>query len=899
MWLRLGSLLKRKQLDGDLDDEFAFHLSKREEQNRAAGLPIVEARYTANRQFGNATIAKETARDLWTFPGLENLSQDLRFASRGLRKNPGFALVAILTLALGIGATTAIFSVMNAVLFRYLPVSDPQRLVFIHWASQPSGTSQTGNGDLSLSEPVFEELRSHHDVFSSVIAFVPLNGRSSPVRISESPEEASVDMVSGDFFSGLGVQPSRGRILNLEDEQQHTRVAILSYNYWTRRFARNPSTLGQSIYIKGFPFVIAGIAASDFAGVEQAGATDIWIPFQNAPELKPWGVSQHDPNALYGSPNWWFLMVIGRLAPGVSAENSLVKLQPAYERAARASSTASREEQTPGPLKLYYTSVRGIESMRRSFETPLKLLMIMVALVLTISCSNVGMLFVTRNSSRSREFSLRSALGATGNRLFSQLLAESFIVVAIASFAGWVFAVWSTQALARWAQLTADVSPDRTVLFFTLGVSALAAIIFGLSPLRGAVRNPPGLAGKSSASSAGQTVGKLRASQAVIVFQMAFCLTLLVGAGLLVRTLRNLESASVGMRADGLVTFGITPPASAATDGQIIIFFQSLLQRLRTLPNIESATLLQNRPGSGWSNNTVVFVNGVMPHQTVRDSLIRWNAVGPDCFHVLGTPILLGRDFTDADSSQSLKVAIVNETFVQNFLGGSNPIGQHIAIDDATTPQYTVVGVAKNSKYTSVRERDFPMAYLPYTQVPDIATMQIELHFTGSSAAAISGAQSVVREFGSDLPLQQPMTQQSQFEASFSEVSLFMRLAVFFGLLAGFLVATGLYGTLAYRVNRRTAEIGVRMALGAQSAQVLWMVLRETLLVSAAGAILGVPLALAGTKLLGTTLFGLAPHDPWVFSSAIAGIFLVAILAAWLPARRAMLTDPLVALRHE
>jgi predicted permease len=825
------------------------------------------------------------------------LLQDLRYGLRMLAKNPGFAAVAVITLALGIGANTAIFSVMNSVLLRFLPVPNAERLVYLHFKNQPRGASQTGRGDLSLSEPTFESLRTQRQVFSDLVGFVPLSFTKTVIRFGDAPEEASADMVSGNFFSGLGVLPARGRVLTLDDESQHTQVAVLSYGFWTRRFARDPSVIGQTLYIKGIPFTIVGVAARNFFGVEPEGSTDLWVPLQTMPELKPWGFSPQDKASLYGSPDWWFFMMVGRLVPGISEKQALAQLQPLYQQVANSKSAGLSSSNEPP--QLYFTPARGIAALRHSFETPLRALMVTVGLILVIACSNVAMLLVARNSARQREFSLRCALGAGYVRLFGQLLTESLLLVGAGGAAGWLLALWASEALARWAGFDVNVSPDRAVLFFTLAVSFVAALVFGFAPLRSIARVSPWAALRTSGTSANQDRTGFRAGQVVVAMQMAICLALLVGAGLAVRTLLNLQSADLGLRAHGLLVFGITPPQNLHTDAEVVRFFQGLTDRVRVVPGVESATSVGVRPGTGGSNNTIVFVDGVQPHEKIIDSMVRWNSVGSDFFHVLGTPILQGRDFTDADSTTAMKVAIVNQTFVDRYLAGRPPLGHRIALDEAKATPYTIIGVAQNSKYTRVRERDFPMAYFPYTQTPDIATMHIELRTHGNPAALLPSVQRVVQDFGPDLALLQPMTQQAQFEASFSQEHLFARLALFFGLLAALLVATGLFATLAYRVSRRTAEIGVRMALGARPRQVLWMVMRESLGVSVAGVILGLPLAFAGARLLRSLLFGLAPEDPTAFFVAVFGTCVVALAASLIPARRATRVNPIVALRYE
>jgi predicted permease len=825
------------------------------------------------------------------------LFQDVRYGIRLLAKAPGFTAVAVLTLALGIGANTAIFSVMNAALVRRLPVHDPEQLVRLHTTFQPENTSQTGYNDTSLTEPVFEQLRHQRNVFSDLVAYVPLSFRKVAVRFGGEPEEATADMASGNFFSGLGIRLARGRGFTPEDETQHNQIAVLSYAYWTRRFARDPAVLGQTLCIKGVPFTIIGVAAREFAGVGQGEPTDIWVPFQTRDDLKPWGRSPDSQDSLYGSPTWLFLLMIGRLQPGVSQEQALAQLNPIYHHALfEGGAKQNAEEQPP---QLYFTPVRGIEKLREDFEKPLLVLMAMVGVVLVIACSNVAMLLVARNTARQREFSLRGALGATRFQLFRQLLTESLLLVAAGTALGWVFVTWATEAMVAWAGLDFNVSPDHSVLAFTLLVSALVALLFGLAPLRNALSCAPESALKTSAR--GPTRDRIhnRRGQAVVAFQISLCLALLVCASLLLRTLRNLQALDLGLRTQGLLVFGITPPQALHTDAEVVHFYQGLMERLRALPGVESATLMENRLGSGWSNNTDAYVDGTTPRAGLSSSM-RCNNVGPDYFHVLGIPVILGRDFTEADSASAPKVAIINRTFAERYLAGREPLGHHVAFDTGPkADQYTIVGVAQDSKYTGVEEKARPMAYFPYTQISGASTMHVELRTEGPPTALLPLLRRTLAEFGPDLPLLEPMTQQEQFERSYTDERLSARLALCFGLLAALLVATGLCGTLSYRVSRRTAEIGVRMALGAQRRQVLWMILRESLAVSGAGLVVGLPLAVAGGRLLRFMLFGLGPGDPLAFAAAILGLAAVVLAASWIPARRAAKVDPMVALRYE
>jgi predicted permease len=820
------------------------------------------------------------------------MRQDIRLALRQLAHAPAFTIAAILTFALGIGANTAVFSVMNAVVLRLLPVSNPQEIVFLHSRGLPNGSSQTGFSDGSMSLTVYERLKAERRIFSALMAYVPLDTQPTAVRHGQTPETVWADMVSGDFFSGLGVRMAWGRGFTMNDEQQHAPIAVLSHAYWTRRFDRQPSALGETLFIKGVPFTIVGVTAPEFTGVSQ-NSTDVWIPIQTRPELKPWGRSAQSPDGFYTAPNWWFLLTVGRLAPGVTADQATAAAQPVFERAAYEHVRARREKEQPP--KLYLTEARGIEGLREVYRRPLVILMAMVGLVLLIACGNVAMLLLARNAARQRELGLRTALGASRWRLLRQLAAESLLLVAVGTVLGWWFALAATRVLAIWSALDMPLTPDRTVLLFTIGVSVLAAVAFGLSPMRNATGVPLASLLRSSSSNVTGERRRHRFGHPVIAAQVALCFVLLVGAGLLVRTIRNLSTADLGMRTSGLLVFGVTPPASVHGDEAFGFFYQSLSAKLRTIGGVEGVTLMSNRIGSGWSNNDVARIDG-KPALEGRSAPLRWNTVGSQYFHVLRVPMLLGRDFTDADDAAAPPVVIVNDTFAKRYLAGRNPLGHRVNLADR---DYAIVGVAADSRYTSVRETPWPMAYLPYRQAPS-GPMHVEIRTaTDEPMTLVPAIQRVVQSYGPDIPLVKAMTQEQQFGASFSNERLFSGLATFFGLMAALLVATGLYGTLTYRISRRTSEIGVRIALGANRGQVLWMIVRESLVVAIVGIAMGVPLAILGARWLAATLFGLTPGDPLSFGLALAAVALVTISASLVPARRAATLDPMRALRSE
>ena len=888
---RLRALFRRPRLEREMNDELAFHFERAVEKHMQAGLPREEAVRRSRIEYGGLDQIREECREARGVSLIETSLRDLVYGLRVLRRNPGFAFIAVLTIALGIGANTAIFSVFNAVLLRYLPVRDPQQLYYLNSTVQIGSAS--GRGDRSLKQPMFEAFRKQPGAFSDIVAYVPLSFRKIPARAGHEPEEVRADMVSGNFFSGLGVSMERGRGFTLADETNHELTAVISYVYWTRRFQRNPSAIGESLYLKGVPFTIVGVTAQGFFGLEEEQATDVWIPMQERADLKPWGMAAQDENSLYGSPDWWFLMVAGRLRPDATPEQAVAQLTPSFLQLAYSGAARHRAGE-PVP-QLYPEPIRGVESMNRDYQGPLRMLMAMVALILLIACGNVAMLLVARNAGRQREFSLRAALGANGRRLFRQLFAESMILVALGSGLGWLFAIWLSATLAAWSGIEVGVAPDRTVLLFTLTTSLTAALIFGLAPLRGALRLASTGVSKAGTAAAGHDRRRVRVDQITMALQMAMCLVLLVGASLLVRTLLNFSNADLGIRAQGLLVFGATPPQGVHTDAEAVRFHQALLARLRDLPGVEAVTMMQWRIGAGLSNNTTPAIDG---HQTTQ--AIRWNTTGPGYFHVLGAPFIAGRDFTDADTAAAPAIAIVDEAFARKFFPIQNPLGHRIVID-ASGPAggYSIVGVVRNIANNNLKKGDRPTAYFPYTQMPGLGSLHYELRMQGAPTSYIDQVRRTMREMSPDLVPVEIMTQAEQYQRSLKQERLFARLAIFFGALAAFLVATGLYGTLSYKVSRRTGEIGVRMALGAQRPQVLWLVLRDTLLLTIAGIAVGLPLAISGARLMRKMLYGMGPGDPLSYAAALAGILLVALVAAWLPARRAASVDPLVALRSE
>jgi len=824
---------------------------------------------------------------------MQTMLKDYRYAIRQIRNSPGFAITVIATLALGIGVNTAVFSVMNAVLLRMLPVREPKQLFYLTHANMPPSVGNIADSRYTFGINVYRRLKEDKSAFSDVIAYAPLSEHKTAVRFADTPEEIDANEVSGNFFSALGVAMAAGQPFTSADEDQHSQAAVISYGYWSRRFNRDPSLIGKPIFVNGVPFTVTGVSAPGFYGVESGGsATDLWVPLQNRPELNAWGVPATSQNTLYSSPNWWSLMLMARLKDGVTRQQALAKINPLFNHAAY-ETTGIEDRKNGQKLEVALVSAQGLGTASSDYRDPLRVLMGMVVLVLIIACVNIIMLLVARSSVREREFALRLALGAGRGPLFRQLLTESGVLVTVGSLLGWFFAVEATHLLGIWSELEVSLSPDKPVFLFTLAISALSALLFGVAPLRTAARTEVGLVLKSSGMQTTSTRGRMLTGKVLIALQMAFCVVLLFASGLLLRTLRNYQNVDLGMRAGSVLAVDIHPVGAPAHS---LAFYTQLTERLRALPGVKAVTLAELRPGTGWSDNAPLTIDGhLYPWDDARN-MLRSNLVGPDFFATLGIPMVAGRDISQSDTQTAQRVVVVNQTLVDRYLKGIFPIGH--TVGDAKHVA-TIVGVARDSKYASSDEDPMPMIWGSYRQQKMIQSMDVEIQASGDPMSLLPAVRRVVRDLDPNAPLGKPQLLQTGFEETYLMPALFARLAIFFGALAATLVAVGLYGTLAYRVSRRTIEIGVRMALGAARGEVLWMIVRESLALIVAGLIVGLPLAWFTSRLMASMLFKLSPHDSVSFVSAGLGMLLVSLAAALIPARRAASIEPMQALRSE
>jgi predicted permease len=908
-WLRLKALLKRRQLDRDLNDEIAFHLAMREEKILAGKLesPLnsEDAHYSARRRFGNATSLKEVTREMWTFASLETIWQDVRYGARVLRKNPGFTAVTVLILALGIGANTAIFSLVNAVILRSLPVHNPQELVLLKWvvAKWPKaiknlngGTSVSDAGieSTSFTFPSYETFASQKEVFSSVFAFVSYE-HGTVVADGSASVVKNWERVSEEYFSGLGVTPYLGRTLTSHDDPDHgDRVAVVSYSFWQQKLGGTPSAIGKTILLNTKPTTVVGVAPPEFFGVVPGYQADLWVPI---------GRARANDHGL------WWLQIMARLKPGVSKERARAALNVllVQETSAGLDSAPPREEI---PQAEFDPAARGLNDLRKQFSKPLKVLMAIVGLVLLIACANVANLMLARSSARVREISVRSALGASRARLVRQLLVEGALIALLGSGAGLAFAVWGRSILigmmtASDNSIQLQAGLDLRVLAFTFGVSALTAILFGLLPgIRASrVDLTSGLKDGSAATSPARA-WRFGLRKTLVIAQTAISLVLLVAAGMFVRTLLNLEQQQLGFDPKHLLLFTINPASAGYKAARVDSLYDDLLQRIRATPGVRSASLSQiNLISNSVNLYQVSQVEGIGTISPPENNVC-FNYVGPDYLRTMGIRLLSGRDIEVSDNSQSPWVGLINQTMARNLFGNENPIGRWVPFKDTLDgpdKHVTIVGIVNDAKFAKIQDKPPATMYVAYQQHSSYRAgeMNFAVRTTGNVDALISDIRKTVANVDHNLPVYGVVTQEEQIENSLSQQEIFARLSGFFGLVALLLVCIGLYGVMAFSVVQRTREIGLRMALGAHPSNVLGMILRESMLVVVLGVGLGLIVALAGARVLTTFLFGLKPHDPATIGIAVLLMLSAAAVAALLPARRAMRVDPMTALRHE
>jgi predicted permease len=813
-----------------------------------------------------------------------NLSRDIRYATRMLRKSPGFAAVAALSLALGIGANTAIFTLLNAVLLKPLPVRAPDQLVLFY--DSPSEGTSTGDlpkGQWRLfSYPSYQYLRDHNESLNGLCAF-----RSGEARLSvrteggssESAQRAQGHLVSGNYFDVLGVSSMMGRLLSPEDDVDGAQpAAVISHRYWIEKCNADPLVVGRSVTLNGTSFTIVGVTTPEFFGERVRRSPDFWLPLAFQPQ-----VEMHE-SVLSDQKVYW-LSLMGRLKPGVRTEQAQANVNVALQQfltdqagatitdERRASIQNSHVELTPGG--------RGISGLRFFYSEPLRMLMAIVALVLLIACANVGNLLLSRSASRQTEMALRLALGASRARVVRQLLTESVVLAGIGGALGLLLAGWGVDALVTLVARTSplDVHPDALVLGFTVGVSLLAGVVFGLAPALSASRTDLSSALKAKSSRVGGLKLRIGLAPALIVSQVALSLVLLIGAGLFARSLLKLEHEDLGFNRENVLLVDIDPRLAGYKPKELSALYKQLLDRLGVLPGVRSTSIATYSPLSGTGRSSSITVVGYTP-QTGEDMVVSDMLIGPSYCSTLGLPLLLGREIGLQDTPASARVAVVNETFAQSFFHGEDPVGRRFGFGDEEKDagDIEIVGVIGDVKYDSARKKPVPTAYRPILQVQDQGaySSNLEIRTEGDPLVASSSVRSAIAQVDDKLPIVGVTSFSKQLADSLRQERLIAQLVSFFGVLALTLACVGLYGVMGHAVSRRTNEIGIRMALGAKSQSILWMVLRETLILVAAGIAIGVPVALAAARLVSTQLYGLSAADPLTLAAAVALLIAVA-----------------------
>lgn len=909
--LRLRSLFSRSRVERELNEELQYHLDRQIELLTERGMPPAEARAAALRKMSGLEQQKEKCREARGVSLIEDFIADSRYALRSFRKSPSLVCVVVTSLALGIGANTAIFSVINAVSLKMLPVRDPERLVLLSWSAkgwpEPFVESIEGNGGKDASGlmssnsfpiDVYAEVKKQNDVFDRTFAFAA-NDHNVNVDLNGSAESARLLAVSGDFFAGLGVSAVFGReILPGDDSPSDSPVAMLSYEFWRKHFHGDFATSGNTITINGSVMNVVGVTPPGFFGVIPGSSIDIYIPLV---------IYREEYKRLYpeddlASPKTWWLDVVGRLKPEVKETVATSELQVIFDRSLRARQKTLSNAVIP--TIGVQAAGRGLNELRERFSTSLLLLMGMVGLVLMIACANVAGLLMARATARQKEIALRLSLGASRSRIIRQLLVESVMLGTIGGCAGLLVSAWASSGLVHLLgngrnPIYLSTEVDYRVLAFTATVSILSGVLFGLMPALAATRINVAPSLKDSVSQFSTRAMRFRIGKVLVEGQVALSLLLLIASGLLVRTLDRLQRVSPGFDRHALLTFEVRPGLNAYDDPRLIGYYEELQRRLQSLAGVRSATFTQHGPiDSGWSSNAPQIPGYTAPSQEVE---VYRHLIGPDYFSTLNVPIVLGRSITDRDTQTSPKALVVNETFVRKYLHGDNPIGKHLVYGkNGRMGTFEIVGVAKDVKYGKIRDEAPPTAYWPYRQATLISRQMIFLVRTyGDTSAITKSIRQVCLDLDKNVPVVGMQTEEEVIDSSLFLERTFALLSSTFGVLALVLACVGLYGTIGYAVTRRTAEIGIRMALGAERGRILRMILYEVFSVVLAGILIGLPASWVTSKLLNHQLYNLSPHDPLTIVSSGLIILAITLLAGFLPAVRASKVDPMIALRYE
>ena len=898
---RLRALFRRAAVERELDTELRFHLEQEAEKYRHAGLSPNDALRRARLAFGGIEQAKEQSRDARGTARLETLVTDLRYAMRSLRQHRVFSLTVIVTLALGIGANTAIFALIDALLLRPLPVAGADRLVTI---GDPSSVTSRWSGSPTtefVSYPLYRDVRDQNHVLAGLYA----NGTIGDLDVVIGPDQGAMPehpetrLVSGNFFSVLELPASIGRTFTESDDDPSAPapVAVISYDYWQRRFAGERAAIGKVIRVNGAPITIIGVTPHDFAGDIVGLPTDLWLPIALQPRLQP----RQD---LINSRDVSWLVLMGRLAPGVSLERARAELPGIEAQAARAQLSGVHLQRFDEDLKASPIRVergnRGFSRHREEYHSALMVLLAAVGLVILVVCANVSNLMLARAVSRMREMTVRMTLGAGRGRLVQQLLTESTLLAATAGVLGLGAAVVGSKLLLTFVRsdppIVLDVTPNEHVLGFTAGVTLTCVVLFGLVPafrvthvdlataLRGQGRGLPG---------ASPRLGRVPLARLLVIAQIALSMVLLIGSGLLVRTLRQLFRSDLGMDRDHLLFVHVATSRTNYSGARLLEFQRDLLERLRRLPGVDAASHSLGGPFSGGHSSGHVIVPGFVA-QADSEGEVRYEYIGPDYFHALGARLLRGRDFTDADMNGRNKVAAIDLTMAKYYFRDRDPVGRTVTLDSVT---YTIVGVVPDIQYSDVRGKPVRRLYIADTDTTDRPrSFELQVHGRGAPDHLVEPVRQALLAADRSVPIE-ITSLRDRVRQSVAQDELLTRVTSFFGIITLVLAALGLYGLTAYSTMQRTAEFGLRAALGAKPWHVAGIVLREAVVVAAGGMLVGLPIGLMATRLLQGELFGINPIDGPSLGSAVAILAVTALIASWLPAWRASKVSPRDALR--
>ena len=902
LWRKLSHRFHRNEFEQELEEEMRHHLALSAEQRGDSG--------AASRQFGNMTLLKEESRSMWTWTLWEQFLQDLRYGLRSMASNPLFTGIAILSLALGIGANTAIFSFMDAILLRTLPVKNPQELVIFHWRAQTDpgvihnmvgsryGDGAGGRTSPNFPYPAIQMLRSSSDIVSPLFAYV--DARRLNIVAQQQAEFGQGLYVSGNFYAGLGVRAEGGRLIGDEDARTGAPlITVLNWSYWQRRFNANPAAVGQSILINNKPCTIIGVSAPEFFGVNPGEQPEVYIPLHAAPTLSTFRQETERRDFFDGTFYWVEMM--GRLRPGVSREQAQTVLAARFQQYAASTATTAKER-VEFPALWLEDGAGGLDSLRRQYSKPLFVLMAMVGLILTIACANIASLLLARTAARSREIAVRLSMGAGRMRVIRQLLTESLLLSLFGGLAGLLVAVWGIRSL-TWLlangreRFTLHANLNWQVLLFTLALAVITGTLFGLAPALQSTRVD--LIAALKQVRANEALGRTRRfglGYVLVTAQIALSLLLVVGAGLFVRTVANLHSVNLGFNQENLLLFSLDANQAGYKDAALAQFYGDLRDRFQRIPGVTSVGLSQFPLVAYYWNSADIHIPGVALPEGEETGL---SIVDPGFLPTMQIPILRGRGLEQRDM-MSPRVAVVTEEFATKFFPNQNPLGRRFGLDKGPA-DIEIVGVARKALYNSVKEKETPvLAYIPYTQNLDgLHRVFFELRAAGDPLSLVPAVRRLVHEASPNVPVAGVKTQSAQIDETISQERTFAELSGGIAALALGIACVGLYGTMAYAVTRRTSAIGIRVALGAMRGQIAWMVLREVLAVAAVGVTAGLGAAWATTRFVESYLFGIKQHDPWVLVCAVLVLIASAGAAGFGPAWRAARIDPLVALRHE